>query len=91
MAQLKRLWEGLSWTQRIWLVVVVLAAGGGLTALTRWNQEQDFKPLYNNLASEDAGALVNKLKETGVEYRLADNGTAIFRPPDLGELKMIRV
>src|SRR6266853_668271 len=80
MAQLKRLWEGLSWTQRIWLVVVVLAAGGVLTALTRWNQEQDFKPLYNNLAGEDAGALVNKLKETGVEYRLADNGTAILVP-----------
>src|SRR5712691_11696397 len=80
MDQLKRLWEGLSWTQRIWLVVVVLAAAGGLAELTHWNQEQDFKPLSRNLAAEDAGALVSKLKETGVEYRLADNGTAVLVP-----------
>jgi flagellar M-ring protein FliF len=82
MNQLRRIYDGLSWAQRIWLVVAVLAAGGGLTALMHWNQERDFKPLYTNLSGEDAGSLIAKLKETAVEYRLADNGTSILVPSE---------
>ena len=82
MDQIKRIYERLSWTQRIWLVLAVLAVGGGMAALSHWNQERDFKPLYTNLSGEDAGALVAKLKETGVEYRLADNGTSILVPSE---------
>ena len=80
MEQLKRLFDGLSWAQRIWLVIAALAVGGGLMAFTHWNRERDFKPLYTNLAAEDAGALVGKLKENGVEYRLGETGSAILVP-----------
>ena len=80
MNQFRRIYERLSWAQRIWLVVAVLAAGGGLTALSSWNQERDFKPLYSNVAGEDAALLTAKLKETGVEYRLADGGSTILVP-----------
>ncbi len=78
MDQLKQLLEKLSWNQRIWLAITVVVAAGGLTAFARWNRERDFKPLYSNLAAEDAGALVGKLKEGGIEYRLAENGSAIL-------------
>ncbi len=66
--------------QRVWLVVAVVAVVGGLTWFQRWNREQDFKPLYSNLAPEDASALTTKLKEGAIEYRLAENGTAILVP-----------
>jgi flagellar M-ring protein FliF len=82
MNQLKRLYDRLSWAQRIWLVAAVLAAGGGLTALSHWNQERDFKSLYTDLSGEDAGLLVAKLKETAVDYRLADNGSTILVPSE---------
>jgi flagellar M-ring protein FliF len=82
MDQLKRLYEGLSWSQRIWLVAAVLAIGGGLTALSHWNQERDFKPLFSNLSGEDAALLTTKLKETAVEYRLADSGSSILVPSE---------
>ncbi len=72
MDQLKRLWDKLTWSQRIWLFVAVVTVGGGLVALSRWNDERDFKPLYSNLAAEDAGELVAKLKEGGIDYRLSD-------------------
>jgi flagellar M-ring protein FliF len=80
MDQLKALFQRLSWTQRIWLAVAVVSVVGGLTALSHWNQERDFKPLYSNLAPEDAGALVTKLKEGGIEYRLENEGTTILVP-----------
>ncbi|MSV34241.1 MAG: flagellar M-ring protein FliF [Bryobacterales bacterium] len=78
MDQLNRLFGGLSWAQRIWLLIAAVAVGGGLTMFSRWSQERDFKPLYTNLAAEDAGALVGKLKESGIEYRLGENGSVIL-------------
>src|ERR1700730_2763589 len=78
MNQLKQLLENLSWAARIWIVAGVLAVGGGLYSLNRWNQELDFKPLLTGLAPEDAGTVTTKLKELGVDYRLADGGSSIL-------------
>ena len=72
MDQLKKLFESLSWKQRIGLLAAALSVAGGLSWFSHWNQERDFKPLYSNLAPEDASALVTKLKEGGIEYRLAE-------------------
>ncbi len=49
-------------------------------AAARWNQERDFKPLFTGVAPEDAGPLLAKLRESGSEYRLADNGTTVMVP-----------
>src|SRR5712692_8093296 len=78
MNQLKQLFGGLSWPQRIWLATAVVGVVGGIAALARWNEERDFKPLFTGLAAEDAGALTGKLRESGIDYRLADNGSAIL-------------
>jgi len=82
MNQLKQIFDRLSWPQRIWIVVAALAVVGGLTWINHWNQERDFKPLFSGLADEDAGALVAKLHEVGVEYRLASGGSTILVPAD---------
>jgi flagellar M-ring protein FliF len=78
MPQIKDLFARLSWNQRAILAAVVVAVIGGLLALERWNDERDFKPLVSGLAAEDAGAVAAKLKETGVEYRLRDDGSTIL-------------
>jgi flagellar M-ring protein FliF len=78
MNQLRQLVGRLTWPQRIWMAAVVLAVVGGIVALARWNEERDFKPLFTGLAAEDAGALVGKLRESGFDYRLADNGATIL-------------
>jgi flagellar M-ring protein FliF len=80
MEQLKKLLANLSVGQRVTIVAAALAVGAGLLAFVRWKQESDFRPLYTTLASEDAGAVVQKLKETGVEYRLAENGSTVLVP-----------
>jgi flagellar M-ring protein FliF len=82
MNQLRQLWARLSWRQRIWLAVAVLGVAGGLSALNHWNQERDFKPLFSGLAPEDAGAVAAKLRESAVDYRLADNGSTILVPSE---------
>ncbi|MEQ1947284.1 MAG: flagellar basal-body MS-ring/collar protein FliF [Bryobacteraceae bacterium] len=80
MDQLRKLFESFSWKQRIWLLAAAVAVGGGISWFSHWNQERDFKPLYSNLAPEDASALVAKLKEAAIEYRLGEGGSTILVP-----------
>jgi flagellar M-ring protein FliF len=78
--QISQLFRRLTISQRIWLAVAAIAVFGGISALARWNQERDFKPLFTGVAAEDAGPLLTKLRESGSEYRLADNGMTIMVP-----------
>ena len=78
MNQFKQIYDRLSWTQRIWIVVAAVAVVGGMAYLNHWNDERDFKPLFTGLADEDAGALTTKLREAGTEYRLANGGSTIL-------------
>src|ERR1700747_3573530 len=91
MNQLKQIYDRLSWTQRIWIVIAVVAVIGGLSWVSHWNDERDFKPLFSGLADEDAGALVTKLRESGVEYRLAANGSTILVQSDKGAAMRVQM
>ena len=66
--------------QRMTIALAGAAVGSGPLRLVHWRQESDFRPLYTTLAAEDAGAVVQKLKESGVDYRLSDNGSTILVP-----------
>ena len=68
--------------QRITIVAVTLLAGCGLFALLHWKREGDFRPLFTEMAAEDAGAIVQKLKEAGVPYRLSETGGSVLVPSD---------
>jgi flagellar M-ring protein FliF len=80
MEQLKRIFANLTMRQKLSLAAAALAAAGLLTGLMHWNKERDFKPVYSNLAPEDAAQVLAQLKESGAEYRLADNGTSVLAP-----------
>ncbi len=82
MNQLRQIYDRLTWTQRIWIVIAVAGVIGGLAWANHWNEERDFKPLFTGLADEDAGALVTKLHEGGFEYRLENGGSTILVPSD---------
>lgn len=80
MDQLKRLLASLSGRQKITILLAAVLVGGSLVAFTRWRRERDFRPLYSGLAPEDAGPVVQKLRESGVEYRLGENGGTVLVP-----------
>jgi flagellar M-ring protein FliF len=42
----------------------------------------DYRPLFSNLTSEDAGEIVSKLKEQKIPYRIEADGKAIMVPSD---------
>jgi flagellar M-ring protein FliF len=88
MNQLKQIYDRLSWSQRIWIVVAAVAVVGGLAWVNHWNDERDFKPLFSGLADEDAGAVVTKLHEAGVEYRLGSNGSVLVPSDKVAEARL---
>jgi flagellar M-ring protein FliF len=85
---MKRILANLSLRQRITVLLVAALAGAGLYGLVRWRREADFRPLFAGLAPEDAGAVVQKLKEGGVEYRLADGGAVLAPSARIAELRI---
>jgi flagellar M-ring protein FliF len=80
MDQLTKLIAGLSGKQKLSIALALVLVAGGIVALTRWKHETDFRTLYSSMAPEDAAMVVQKLKETGVEYRLLDNGNGVMVP-----------
>ncbi|HYW44501.1 MAG TPA: flagellar basal-body MS-ring/collar protein FliF [Bryobacteraceae bacterium] len=86
---MKKILANLSIRQRISIAVVALTVGGGLYGLVHYQREADFKPLFTGLAQEDAAGIVQKLKETGVEYRLPEAGGSVLVPSGrLAELRL---
>jgi flagellar M-ring protein FliF len=82
MNGIKKLIAGLSIGQRVSIVTAALLIGAGIFSFTHWRRESDFRPLYSSMALEDASTVVQKLKETSVEYRLTDNGSTVLVPSD---------
>ncbi len=87
--QINRLLRALTVQQRWTISVVSLLLVAGIYGFLEWERNASFRPLYTGLAPEDAGPVVQKLKEDGVAYKLSDNGTAISVPDDrVAELRL---
>ena len=86
---MKKLVASLSLRQRITIGAVAVVALAGVFALVNWHRERDFKPLFTGLSTEDAAAIVQKLKETGCDYRLPEGGGSVLVPSArLAELRL---
>ncbi len=82
MNQLIRLWNSLSTTQRISLVVMPLLLAAAVAGGIRWKHDSDFRTLYSALAPEDGSAVTQKIREAGIEYRLDETGATVMVPAD---------
>ena len=86
---MKKVLSNLSLAQRITVAVVAIAVISGIYALIHYQKESDFKPLFTGVAPEDAAAIVQKLHESGVEYRLPEGGGSVLVPSaHLAELRL---
>ncbi|MBI5748839.1 MAG: flagellar M-ring protein FliF, partial [Nitrospinae bacterium] len=78
--QLKETLEKIPAGRRI---AIFAAAGIVLTAMIVMiflAQKQDFQLLYSNLSSEDASAILSKLKDKRIQYKISADGGSIMVP-----------
>jgi flagellar M-ring protein FliF len=72
--------KSLGVRQQLMIAGTTLAIGAAVAFFAWRHNEADYRPLYTGLAAEDAGAMVQKLKEKNVPYRLSGNGSTILVP-----------
>ncbi len=87
--QLKTLFGSMTSAKRYTLLTLVGATIAGLIFLMVWSGEPDFQPLYSNLAAEDAGAILTRLKEKKIPYKVSPNNDSIMVPS--GQIYEIRL
>jgi flagellar M-ring protein FliF len=80
MDQIKKLLAALSLRQLLTIAVSAIAVGAAVLWLSRYQHESSLRPLYSSLAPEDASAIVQKLREAGVEYRVSESGGSVLVP-----------
>ncbi len=87
--QITRLLRALTVQQRWTIGIASVLLVAGIYGFLRWEREANFRPLFTDLAPEDAGPVVQKLKEEGVSFRLSSNGGTISVPDDrVAELRL---
>jgi flagellar M-ring protein FliF len=82
MDQAKKLLGALTPRQLVSIVIAAIAVVGAVMGLSRWQRESGMRPLYTGLAPEDASAIVQKLREAGVDFKISSSGTEIMAPED---------
>ena len=72
-------WDKLDINQKMIILVTIILFVVALGSLYYWVSRPSYSVLFSNLSSEDAGAIVAKLQEKKVPYRL--NGSSIIEVP----------
>lgn len=66
-----------------WLIGAVLAiAVTAFASLIFFANKADYRPLFANLTTEDAGEIVKKLKDQKIPYQIAADGKAVLVPAE---------
>lgn len=75
--------KNLPLSKKVGIVFTVLLLVAGFATMFLWANKVDYQVLFRNLAQEDAGAVVAKLREKNIPYKLEGNGTLVLVPTDM--------
>lgn len=81
-----RLWKGFNTLSAGRKLSIAMAGGltlAVLAALVYVTNQIDYRVLYSNLSGEDASAIVNRLKERKISYKLSGTGDSILVPGEI--------
>lgn len=78
--QLQANFKVLTRGRKILLVTVALGTILGIVLLVVWTNRINYQPLYFNLSPEDAGTVIEELKDQKIPHRLSANGRTVMVP-----------
>jgi flagellar M-ring protein FliF len=80
LQSLQRSFAGFTAGQKTIAVIGGLALVLGAVMVFRWASAPTYAPLFTNMASSDASAVVDKLAAAGTPYQLTDGGATVLVP-----------
>lgn len=83
LQQIKGFWGGLTAMRKLTMVIVTLVVVVGFVAIMALGARPSYRALFTNLSPEDAAAVVERLKERRIPYRLATGAGAIEVPEEM--------
>ncbi len=82
LRQARTLWESLSRTKKILLVVVTSGVLIGAMALATLSSQESYEYLFTDLSQADAAGIVSKLNELKIPHKIEANGSAVLVPKE---------
>jgi len=73
-------WTGLSRTQQVLVLAMVLSLVAGVATLLVWAGRTEYATLFASLTPEDTGAIVSQLKAAKIPYRV-DEASGVVQVP----------
>jgi flagellar M-ring protein FliF len=87
--QFLNLLRSLPLSRKISMAFVLCLVVAGFVIMFFWANQVDYQVLFNNLSPEDGGAIIAKLKEKNIPFRVEENGTSILVPAEkVNELRL---
>ena len=88
----KNTWSNLSLNQKVLFGGIVLLILVAIVIITSSvTTENPYQVLYTGLDDKDASAVVDKLDEMKIKYKLEDNGTTIAVPADVKDSTRLKL
>jgi type III secretory pathway lipoprotein EscJ len=84
-SQFVNLWGQMSSLKRVTLGVLVLIIFSGLIVIYSRAHRVEYVTLYNGLEADEAGTIIEKLKNTKIPYKISEGGKVISVPSDEAE------
>jgi len=73
---------GLTGKQKIIFFSIAVLAIAGIIVFINWVTKTEYKVLFSELNAEDANAIIQKLKDGKISYKIADGGSTILIPAE---------
>ncbi len=80
--QIIQIYSSMPLSRKMVIGAVVCMVILGFAGMFFWANKIDYQTLYTGLSSEDAAAIVEKLKELKIKYELAGNGSVVRVPAE---------
>jgi len=74
------IWTNLNIVHKAVLISLALAFVFAGTILTHWATKPEMRMLFQDIESEEAAKITEKIAEKGIEYELRNGGTTIYAP-----------
>ncbi|MBW2340091.1 MAG: flagellar M-ring protein FliF, partial [Deltaproteobacteria bacterium] len=82
MSQLANVIRSLPLSRKISIAFTLALVIAGFALMFMWANQTDYQVLFNNLSPEDGGAILSKLRERNIPYKIEANGTVIMVPSE---------
>ncbi len=82
LIQFINLLRSIPFSKKISMAFVLILVVTGFVFMFFLANREDYQVLFNNLSSEDGGAIISKLKERNIPYKFEANGAIIMVPAE---------